>query len=86
MATSLRRIQVLSTHILQPQNGEASQLSAQPTASAGPAQPVKEDANFRVESDTFGPLRVPRNRYWGAQTQRYGRRREHRTLLTPEDR
>lgn len=27
-------------------------------------------ANFREESDTFGPLQVPADRYWGAQTQR----------------
>ena len=25
---------------------------------------------FRTESDTFGPLEVPADRYWGAQTQR----------------
>ena len=25
---------------------------------------------FRSESDTFGPLQVPADRYWGAQTQR----------------
>ena len=27
-------------------------------------------ANVRVESDTFGPIEVPADRYWGAQTQR----------------
>lgn len=27
-------------------------------------------AGFREESDTFGPLQVPADRYWGAQTQR----------------
>lgn len=27
-------------------------------------------AQFREESDTFGPLQVPADRYWGAQTQR----------------
>lgn len=27
-------------------------------------------AKFREESDTFGPLQVPADRYWGAQTQR----------------
>jgi len=26
--------------------------------------------SFRVERDTFGELRVPSDRYWGAQTQR----------------
>ena len=26
---------------------------------------------FREESDTFGPIQVPADRYWGAQTQRY---------------
>ena len=25
---------------------------------------------FRSEKDTFGPLQVPAERYWGAQTQR----------------
>lgn len=27
-------------------------------------------AGFRTEADTFGPLEVPADRYWGAQTQR----------------
>ena len=27
-------------------------------------------SNVRVEADTFGPLEVPADRYWGAQTQR----------------
>lgn len=27
-------------------------------------------SSFRTESDTFGPLQVPADRYWGAQTQR----------------
>ena len=27
---------------------------------------------FRVEKDTFGDINVPAERYWGAQTQRYG--------------
>lgn len=27
-------------------------------------------AGFRTEKDTFGPLQVPADRYWGAQTQR----------------
>lgn len=27
-------------------------------------------AQFRQESDTFGPIDVPADRYWGAQTQR----------------
>ena len=26
--------------------------------------------NFRTEKDTFGPIKVPADRYWGAQTQR----------------
>src|SRR5215470_11285683 len=26
--------------------------------------------NTRVETDTFGPIEVPANKYWGAQTQR----------------
>lgn len=27
-------------------------------------------SQFREESDTFGPLQVPADKYWGAQTQR----------------
>lgn len=27
---------------------------------------------FRVEKDTLGEIQVPSDRYWGAQTQRYG--------------
>ncbi|WP_252407015.1 lyase family protein, partial [Escherichia coli] len=27
-------------------------------------------AKVRVETDTFGPIDVPADRYWGAQTQR----------------
>ena len=27
-------------------------------------------ANTRVETDTFGPIEVPADRYWGAQTER----------------
>ena len=30
----------------------------------------KEAENYRTESDTFGEIRVPADRYWGAQTQR----------------
>ena len=26
--------------------------------------------NFRIESDSFGDLKVPKDKYWGAQTQR----------------
>lgn len=28
------------------------------------------EQKYREEKDTFGPLKVPANRYWGAQTQR----------------
>ena len=31
---------------------------------------LQADAKFRQEKDTFGPLQVPADRYWGAQTQR----------------
>ena len=34
------------------------------------AQHTRLFASFREESDTFGPLQVPSDRYWGAQTQR----------------
>ena len=33
-------------------------------------QPLTKPAAYRVESDTFGPLEVPSERYWGAQTAR----------------
>ena len=26
--------------------------------------------NYRIESDSFGDLKVPKDKYWGAQTQR----------------
>jgi fumarate hydratase class II len=29
-----------------------------------------EQPNIRVEHDAFGPVEIPGNRYWGAQTQR----------------
>src|SRR6202030_2924832 len=36
--------------------------------SAGPQEPIMADT--RIETDTFGPIEVPADRYWGAQTQR----------------
>lgn len=32
--------------------------------------PVYSFAGFREERDTFGPIKVPADRYWAAQTQR----------------
>ena len=32
--------------------------------------PKRAKTRTRTESDTFGPIEVPANRYWGAQTQR----------------
>jgi fumarate hydratase class II len=31
---------------------------------------MSEDQQFRTEYDTFGPIKVPADKYWGAQTQR----------------
>ena len=31
---------------------------------------MSRDRPVRVETDTFGPIEVPADRYWGAQTQR----------------
>ena len=31
---------------------------------------MSRDRSVRVETDTFGPIEVPADRYWGAQTQR----------------
>jgi len=31
---------------------------------------IRMFSSFRTESDTFGPLEVPMDKYWGAQTQR----------------
>ena len=40
--------------------------------------------NTRVETDSFGPIEVPADRYWGAQTQRSLRNfpigREHQPI------
>ncbi|MBE3143629.1 MAG: class II fumarate hydratase, partial [Planctomycetes bacterium] len=30
----------------------------------------KETINTRTETDSFGPIQVPADKYWGAQTQR----------------
>lgn len=43
----------------------ASRRAAAPVRAAGVRL-----AGTRVETDTFGPLDVPEDRYWGAQTQR----------------
>lgn len=43
----------------------ASRRAAAPIRAAGVRL-----AGTRVETDTFGPLDVPEDRYWGAQTQR----------------
>lgn len=32
--------------------------------------PLQSAPSHRTEADTFGPLEVPSDRYWGAQTQR----------------
>lgn len=37
---------------------------------SAPASSSTESETFRVETDTFGELKVPANKYWGAQTQR----------------
>jgi aspartate ammonia-lyase len=34
---------------------------------------LQSEQSYRTERDTFGELRVPSDRYWGAQTQRYDR-------------
>jgi len=31
---------------------------------------LQSEQSYRTERDTFGELRVPSDRYWGAQTQR----------------
>jgi fumarate hydratase class II len=31
---------------------------------------MSRDPSVRIETDTFGPIEVPADRYWGAQTQR----------------
>jgi len=31
---------------------------------------ANSSGNFRVEYDTFGPINVPADKYWAAQTQR----------------
>ena len=33
-------------------------------------KPAAKSTRTRVESDTFGPIEVPADRYWGAQTER----------------
>jgi fumarate hydratase class II len=40
------------------------------TAIAATGATMPGDRRMRVETDTFGPIEVPADRYWGAQTQR----------------
>lgn len=57
---------------------QADLLSSSPLAARAPPElarppespPRQPAAGFRTEADTFGPLEVPNDRYWGAQTQR----------------
>lgn len=57
---------------------QADLLSSSPLAALAPpdlarppeSPPRQPAAGFRTEADTFGPLEVPNDRYWGAQTQR----------------
>src|SRR5258705_4294735 len=35
-----------------------------------PRTTASDKARTRIESDTFGPIEIPADRYWGAQTQR----------------
>ena len=46
--------------------------NGRPTASeeARMSPPAHAEAATRTETDTFGPIEVPADRYWGAQTQR----------------
>src|ERR687884_1277010 len=42
-----------------------------PSAAARPVEPASPAAEAtRTETDSFGPIEVPADRYWGAQTQR----------------
>ena len=40
-------------------------------------------ADTRIETDTFGPIEVPADRYWGAQTERSRRNFRIGTELMP---
>ncbi len=55
-----------------PQKSRSKIAAGKSAASAKPARATsraKDDA-VRIESDTFGPIKVPKDSYWGAQTQR----------------
>lgn len=43
------------------------------SSSNNPNDVLQSEQSYRTERDTFGELRVPSDRYWGAQTQRYDR-------------
>ena len=45
-------------------------LMAAAARSAARGATMSSDRRMRVETDTFGPIEVPADRYWGAQTQR----------------
>src|SRR5512146_1656423 len=44
--------------------------SADSKSRQGGSHPAKIRSETRSETDTFGPIEVPADRYWGAQTQR----------------
>lgn len=44
----------------------------------------QSEQSYRTERDTFGELRVPSDRYWGAQTERYADLPGQLSYLTPK--
>src|SRR5690606_12669306 len=54
-----------------PRPANALDMGARPDIPAGEAVRTEEAmSETRTETDSFGPLEVPADRYWGAQTQR----------------
>lgn len=46
-------------------------VSKQTLSRATKLRYATDSGSYRVETDTFGEIKVPSDRYWGAQTQRY---------------
>ncbi|RXW24728.1 hypothetical protein EST38_g1080 [Candolleomyces aberdarensis] len=59
--------------LLSPRAGEYTRLRSRivvPSARLFSSSSYRMSEQFRIEKDTFGELKVPADRYWGAQTQR----------------
>lgn len=74
-STAAKRLVNITSHVSHSSLKQCSPTSSlrtirsHSTSGAG-ATTSANNANVRTETDTFGPIGVPADKYWGAQTQR----------------